>query len=101
MLQCQRASLTYLGRWHHGEGVHDAVGVLLANLRDEQRAQAGASASAQRVRQLEALQAVAALGFLAQHLQHGIDQLGALCVVALGPVVACDINKMLLQYNIY
>jgi len=53
------------------------------------------------VSQLEALQAVAALGFLAQHLQHGIDQLGALCVMALGPVVACDINKMLLQCNIY
>jgi len=46
------------------------------------------------VGQLESLQAVTALGLLAQDLQHGVDQLGALCVVALGPVVACEcINK--------
>lgn len=60
----------YLGRGHHGVGVHDAIRILFAYLRDEQCAQAGASAAAQRVGQLEALQTVAALRFLAQHLQH-------------------------------
>jgi len=29
-----------LGRWYDGEGVHDAVGVLLADLADQQRAHA-------------------------------------------------------------
>jgi len=46
------------------------------------------------VGQLESLQAVTALGLLAQNLQHGVDQLGALCVVALGPVVACENRKV-------
>merc|ERR1719291_1452741 len=36
----------------------------------------------------EALEAVAALCLLADDVKHGVDQLGALRVVALGPVVA-------------
>uniref|UniRef100_A0A1I8H0E5 Arf-GAP domain-containing protein n=1 Tax=Macrostomum lignano TaxID=282301 RepID=A0A1I8H0E5_9PLAT len=78
----------HLGRWHNAKGVHDAVGVLLADLGDQQGAHAAAGAAAQRVGQLEALQAVAALGLLAHHIEHGVHQLGALRVVALGPVVA-------------
>ena len=78
----------YLGRGYDGEGEHDAVGILLADLADEQRAHAGAGAAAQRVRQLEALQTVAALRLLAHHVQHRVDQLGALRVVTFGPVVA-------------
>ena len=38
--------------------------------------------------ELESLQAVAAFGLLADHIEHRIDQLGALSVVALRPVVA-------------
>ena len=38
--------------------------------------------------ELEALKAVAALGLLPHHVEHAVHQLGALCVVALGPVVA-------------
>lgn len=41
----------------------------------------------ERVRQLESLQAVARFGLLAHHIQHGVDQLGTLGVMALGPVV--------------
>ena len=37
---------------------------------------------------LEALEAVAALGLLAHDVEDGVDELGALGVVALGPVVA-------------
>ena len=62
----------YLGGRHDGEGVHDSVGVLLADLGDEQGAHAGAGAAAQGVGQLEALQAVAALGLLADNVQHGV-----------------------------
>jgi hypothetical protein len=78
---------TYLGRRHDGEGVHDAVGVLLADLADEESSHTGAGTTAQRVGQLEALKAVAGLGFLADNVQHGVDHLGTLGVVALGPVV--------------
>jgi hypothetical protein len=78
----------HLGRGHDGEGQHDAVGVLLADLGDEEGAHAGAGAAAERVGELEALEAIAGLGLLAHHVEHGVDELGALGVVALGPVVA-------------
>jgi hypothetical protein len=40
------------------------------------------------VRDLEALEAVAALGLLADDVEHRVDELGALGVVPLGPVVS-------------
>jgi len=46
----------YLRRRHHRIGVHYPVGVLLADLRYEQRAKPGTGTTAQRVRQLESLQ---------------------------------------------
>ena len=39
--------------------------------------------------ELETLQAIAGLGLLPHHVQDGVDQLRALSVVALGPVVPC------------
>merc|ERR1719473_2334278 len=65
-----------------------SVGVLLADLGDEEGAHAGAGATAERVGHGEALEAVAALGLLADDVEDGVDELGALGVVALGPVVA-------------
>merc|ERR1712004_589658 len=38
--------------------------------------------------QLEALKAIAALALLPHHIERTVHQLGSLCVVALGPVVA-------------
>mmetsp|Transcript_8088 Transcript_8088/g.21636 ORF Transcript_8088/g.21636 Transcript_8088/m.21636 type:complete len:456 (-) Transcript_8088:52-1419(-) len=78
----------HLGRRDHGVRRHDAVGVLLADLRDEERAHAGARAAAHGVDELEALEAVAGLGLLAHDVEDRVDELGALGVVALGPVVA-------------
>jgi hypothetical protein len=78
----------HLGRGHDGEGQHDAVGVLLADLGDEEGAHTGTGAAAERVRELEALEAVARLGLLAHDVEHRINKLRALGVVALGPVVA-------------
>ena len=46
---------TDLRRWHDGEGVHDSVGILLANLADEQGAHSRASATTERMRELESL----------------------------------------------
>ena len=78
----------YLGRGHNGEGVHDPVGVLLTDLGDEQGAHAGAGATTKGVGELEALEAIAALGLLPHNIEDRVDELSALCVVALGPVVA-------------
>ena len=76
-----------------GDGITEYVdmtrsGVLLADLRDEERAHAGARAAAHGVDELEALEAVAGLGLLAHDVEDRVDELGALRVVALGPVVA-------------
>jgi hypothetical protein len=35
------------------------------------------------------LQTVTRLSLLPDHVQHGVDELSALCVVSLGPVVTC------------
>merc|ERR1719199_347566 len=51
-------------------------------------AHARAGAATERVGHVEALKAVTALGLLAHDVEHGVDELGALGVVALGPVVA-------------
>lgn len=77
-----------LGGGDDGEGHHDAVGVLLAELGDEEGAHAGARATAEGVADLEALEAVAGLGLLAADVEDGVDELGTLGVVTLRPVVA-------------
>ncbi|WAR11928.1 hypothetical protein MAR_026108 [Mya arenaria] len=51
-------------------------------------AHAGPGAAAEGMCQLESLQTVAALCFLAYNVKDGVDELSALCVVALSPVVA-------------
>eukprot|EP00760_Papus_ankaliazontas_P025007 PhM_4_TR2455/c1_g1_i1/m.64634 len=78
----------HLGGGDDGEGEHHAVGVLLAQLGDEERAHAGARAAAEGVRDLEALEAVAGLGLLAADVEDGVDELGALRVVTLRPVIS-------------
>lgn len=77
----------YLRRRYHAKGHHDSIGILLAYFGDEQSAHASTGTAAQRVRELESLKAVAALGLFADNVQDGVDELGALGIVALGPVV--------------
>ena len=92
-----------LGRGDNGEGVHDTVGVLLTDLGDQECAHTGSGATTERVGQLEALkkrfnkrsrclethlETIAGLGLLADNVQDGVNELGALSVVTLGPVVA-------------
>lgn len=79
-----------LGRRHHAESVHDAVWILLSDFADEQRAHAGACASSEGVRELEALEAVATLCLLSHHIQDRVHQLGSLSVVAFSPVITCS-----------
>ncbi len=85
-------------RLHHGvghlggrddrEGGHHTVGVLLSDLGDQQSSHSGSGSTTHGVGHLEALQAVARLGLLADDVQHGVDQLSTLGVVAFGPVVS-------------
>ena len=77
----------HFGGGDNTEGHHDPVGVLLADLRDEERAHPGPGAAPEGVSQLEPLQTVTALRLLADHVQHGVHQLCSLSVVSLGPVV--------------
>jgi len=78
----------YLGGWHDREGVHDPVGVLLADLRDEQCSHTSSGTTTKRVGQLESLETVTALGFLTDNIENRVDQLSSLGVVSLGPVVS-------------
>merc|ERR1712100_418024 len=78
----------HLGGGEDGVGEHDTVGVLLTDLGDQKCSETSAGATTKGVGDLETLKAVAGLGLLADDVQDGVDELGALSVVALGPVVA-------------
>merc|ERR1711885_72970 len=80
-------SVGHLRGRHDGEGEHHAVWVLLADLGDEESSHTGTGTTTQGVAELEALEAVAGLGLLAHDIEHGVDELGTLGVVTLGPVV--------------
>lgn len=77
-----------LGRRHHGESIHDAVGEFLAHFRDQKRSQAGSRSAAERVSHLKALKAVTGLGFLSHHIHDGINKFRAFGVMSLRPIVA-------------
>merc|ERR1719271_433790 len=81
-------SVAHLRARHNRVGRHDTVRVLLTDLADQQSPHAGARAASQGVGHLETLEAVATLGLLADNVQHRVNELGALRVVPLGPVVA-------------
>jgi hypothetical protein len=70
-----------------GEGAHHAVGILLADLGNEESSHTGTGTATEGVSKLEALKTVARLGLLADDIQDGVDKLGTFSVVALGPVV--------------
>merc|ERR1711907_523517 len=77
----------HLGGWHDGECQHHTVWVLLANLGDQKCSHTSAGTTTKGVGQLEALEAIAGRGLLADDVEDGVDELSALGVVALGPVV--------------
>jgi hypothetical protein len=80
--------ILYLGRGHNRVRVDDPVWILVAYLREQERTHAGAGATTQGMRQLEALKTVAILGLVAQHVLDFVDELRALGVVPLGPIIA-------------
>ena len=79
---------SYLWRRVNRKGTKDSVRILILDLGDEQGAHAGAGATTKGVSELEALKTFAVLGLLPHNIEDRVDELNALCVVALGPVVA-------------
>merc|ERR1712023_180693 len=80
-------SVGHLWRWHDGEGEHHAVGVLLADLGDQESSHTSTSTATERVAKLEALEAVAGLGLLTNNIENRVDELSTLGVVTLCPIV--------------
>ena len=80
--------IRHLGGGDDGEGRHHAVGELLADLGDEEGTHTGTGTTTERVGDLEALEAVAALGLATDDIENLVDKLSTLSVMTLGPVVA-------------
>jgi len=76
-----------LGGGEDGESLHDSVGVFFSDLGDEQGAHSRTSTTTERVGNLEALKAIAALSLLSDDVEDGVDELSTFGVMALGPVV--------------
>merc|ERR1719345_588038 len=76
-----------LGGGHDGEGHNNSVGVLFTDFGDEECSHSGSSTSTKRVGDLETLEAITALSFLADNIEDGVNKLGTLGVMSLGPVV--------------
>jgi len=81
---------THLGRRHNGERAHHTVGIFFTDLRDQEGAHTGASATTERVGDLESLKAVASLCLLSDDIEYGVDEFSALSVVY-RPVNCTDI----------
>lgn len=78
-----------LGRWDDGEGGHHSIGEFLSNLGDQQRTHTCTGTTTERVGDLKALKAIAALGLTSNNIENLVNKFGTLGVVTLGPVVAC------------
>jgi hypothetical protein len=78
-----------LWRWNDREGGHHAIWELLADLGDQQCTHTGTGSTAERVGDLEALQAVAAFGLAADDIKNLVNKLSTLSVVTFSPVVSC------------
>merc|ERR1712167_396327 len=77
----------HLGGGHDGEGAHHSVGGFFTDLGDEESSHTGAGTTTERVGDLEALEAIATLGFLTDNIEDGVNELSTFGVVTLGPVV--------------
>jgi len=73
--------------WHDGESGHDSVWVFFSDLGDEESSHTGSGSSSEGVSNLETLEAIATFSFLSDDIKDGVDKLGTLGVMSLGPVV--------------
>ena len=72
---------------HDGESGHDSIWVLFSDLGDEEGSHTGSGTTTEGVGDLETLEAIASFGFLSDDIEDGVDKLGTLGVMTLGPVV--------------
>ena len=72
---------------HDGESGHDSIWVLFSDLGDEEGSHTGSGTTTEGVGDLETLEAIATFGFLSDNIKDGVDELGTLGVMTLGPVV--------------
>ena len=72
---------------HDGESGHDSIWVLFSDLGDEEGSHTGSGTTTEGVGDLETLEAIATFGFLSDDIKDGVDELGTLGVMTLGPVV--------------
>ena len=72
---------------HDGESGHDSIWVLFSDLGDEECSHTGSGTTTEGVGDLETLEAIASFGFLSDDIKDGVDKLGTLGVMTLGPVV--------------
>ena len=79
--------IRHLWGWHDGESGHDSVWVLFSDLGDKECSHTGSSTTTEGVGDLETLKAIATLSFLSDNIEDGVDELGSLGVMTLGPVV--------------
>ena len=77
----------HLGGWHDGVGNHLSVWVLFSDLGDEEGSHTRSGTTTERVGDLESLEAIATFSFLSDNIEDGVNELGSLGVVTLGPVV--------------
>merc|ERR1711990_470906 len=80
-------SVGHLGGWHNGVGNHLSVWVLFSDLGDEEGSHTGSGTTTERVGDLESLEAIATFSFLSDNIEDGVNELGSLGVVTLGPIV--------------
>jgi hypothetical protein len=78
----------HLGGGNDREGRHDTIGVLLTDLGDQKSSHTGTGTTTHGVGKLEALEAISRLSLLADDVKNGVDELGSLGVVTLGPVIS-------------
>jgi hypothetical protein len=81
--------IRHLRRRNDGVGRHHSVRVLLTDLGDKESTETRSGTTTHGVAELEALEAVARLGLLTDDVEDGVNELGSLGVVTLGPVVSC------------
>jgi hypothetical protein len=79
--------IRHLGGRDDGVSGHDSVGVFFTDLGDQKGTHTRSSTTTHGVGHLESLKTVRGLGFLTDNIQDGVDQLGTLSVMSLGPVV--------------
>jgi len=79
--------IRHLWGWHDGESGHDSIWVLFSDLGDKECSHTGSSTTTEGVGDLETLKAIATLSFLSDNIEDGVDELGSLGVMTLGPVV--------------